>query len=264
MMKYWQMYKTFLQKHLTYRLRVLIWAFGDSVYFFVMPFVWLAVYHGRSVVNGYSQADMITYYLVMVFISLTASSHIMRIIRTDIMNGDLNNLILKPLNYCLYRFAHELSYKLLSGSLALIIYFLARYFFPQYIFFPQSWLNLFLFLMALLLAMLLSFAFQFIAGFSTFWMGENTGAERLRQVLEIAFSGQIAPLVFYPPLLRVIADYLPFKFLSFIPAQAYLGQISLSEAMWNFGQAGLWLIFFYLIVWLMWKKGVKKYEGVGI
>jgi ABC-2 type transport system permease protein len=263
-MKYWQMYKTFLQKHLTYRLRFFIWTFGDSIYFFVMPFVWLAVYHGRAMVNGYSQADIITYYLIMVFVSLTTSSHIMRIIRTDIMNGDLNNTMLKPLNYCLYRFMHELSYKLLSGSVAVIIFFLAWLFFPQYISVSHNWLNLLLFLMALLVALLLSYALQFIAGFSAFWMGENTGAERLRQVLEIVFSGQIAPLAFYPLLIQKVAEVLPFKFLSFFPAQVYLGQVQFNEILFNLLMAVLWLLFFYLIVWLMWKRGVRRYEGTGM
>jgi len=263
-MKYWQMYKTFLQKHLAYRFRVGIWVFVDVIKFFCLPFVWLAIYQGRTEINGYTQTGMITYYLIMIFISLVTTSHISRIIRTDIMNGDLNNMVVKPMNYCLYRFTHETSYKLLSGFMALLIFFVAFYFLPQYVVMPANFVRLVFFVVALVFSLLLSFAFQFIVGMVAFWWGENSGAERLEEVLELAFSGAIAPLVFYPKLLQAVANFLPFKFLSYFPAQVYLGQIDYLGYWQGLAQVALWLSFFYVIVWQMWKRGIKKYEGFGL
>jgi ABC-2 type transport system permease protein len=263
-MKYHQLFKTFIQRHLAYRARVTIWAFVDLINFLIFPFLWLSIYGDRISIAGYSRADIVTYYIIIMFISLGFSSHILKQIKIDILNGEINSLLLKPISYLYYRFIHELSYKCIVLLLAILFFIGANIVTPSYIEFPHSWLYISLFLLSLVFSYVLSHAIQMIVGLSSFWLGENFGPDRLRHILEKVFSGELAPLVFLPTILQTTAFYLPFKYLSYFPAQLYLEQISLTEALHDFLMLGVWVIISWSIVWFMWKRGLRKYEGIGM
>ncbi|MFA6427158.1 MAG: ABC-2 family transporter protein [Candidatus Magasanikbacteria bacterium] len=263
-MKYTQLFKTFLQRHLAYRARVTIWAFVDLINFLIFPFLWLSIYGDRMSIAGYSRADIVTYYIVIMFISLGFSSHILKQIRTDILNGEINGLLLKPISYLYYRFIHELSYKCIVLLVAVLFFIGADILAPSYIEFPHSWLYILSFFLSLACSYVLSHATQMIVGLSSFWLGENFGPDRLRHILEKIFSGELAPLIFLPGILQTVAVYLPFKYLSYFPSQLYLEQITLPDALNNFFVLGIWIIVSWSIVWIMWKRGLKRYEGVGI
>jgi len=50
---------------------------------------------------------------------------------------------------------------------------------------------------------------------------------------------------------------------AYFPAQIYLGKMSPQDLVSGFFLLLLWIIFFYFLVSLVWKKGLKKYEAVG-
>ena len=105
---------------------------------------------------------------------------------------------------------------------------------------------------------------QYIIGLCAFWMGETFSVQHLKIMLETVFSGQIAPLIFFPKILQTIANFLPFKYFLYFPTQIFLGRISGPEILSNFLILFAWEVCLWIIVILMWHRGLRRFEGVGI
>lgn len=263
-MKYLQFIKQDMQSYLAYRFRVIIWILVDSISFVVFPFIWLAVYGDRAMLSSYTKVDIITYYILIAFLSLTIRSHLNNHVKEDIIKGILNNYLVKPVRYILTMFLHETSYKIFSLMFVLPLMIIIYLFFNQYIVFPGSAAQVFLFLISLTLSFILSIFIELILGFSSFWLGENSGPQQFNFILESVFSGRLAPLVFFPAFLQSMANYFPYKYIFYFPIQIYLGQIQGLDILFGFLITIAWIIFLWGIVILMWKRGLRKYEGVGI
>ncbi len=71
----------------------------------------------------------------------------------------------------------------------------------------------------------------------------------------------MAPLAFLPFGFQIAADYLPFKYLAFVPAQIFVGQIALTEIPKIFAVGLLWIVILAALTQVIWYRGLKRYEG---
>lgn len=263
-MLYWRLILTWIQRHLSYRARVLIWFFVDTVNFAIFPFIWLAIYGSRTAIAGFNRADIVTYYIIIAFISTVASSHISRIIRTDIMRGELNVHLLRPLSYIIFRSFQDVGYHLIFVPVSVFILIMASLLLPNYIFLPHSPVTVLLFTCSLILSYTISHCLELLVGFCTFWLGETNGPTQVREIADIVFSGQIAPLIFFPPLIQAISVYSPFQYLFYAPTQIYLQKMTLLQIAQNFAGALAWILGLFALIALLWRRGLRQYEGAGI
>ncbi len=252
-----------LKRNLTYRGRVVIWVLVDLVQVIIFPFLWLAIYGERNAIAGLTRADIVTYYIVVFLISLLITSHAIFHVQEDIQKGNLNQIITKPLNYLLFAHIREFGYKICMVAVCVPLFIFLRLIFPEYLNVPNpamlGWMILFL-----LYARLISYSLQMIVGLGTFWLGETKALSHIRFILERTFSGEFAPLSFFPLILQTIAASLPFQYLYFIPAQVYLGKVPPTDLVNHAIVGGLWVVVALVIINVMWWRGLKRYEGVGI
>ncbi len=260
MKKYLQVSKNFLISTLTYRAELFLWVFVDVARFLVYPFIWLAVYASGGAIDGYSPTSLITYYIIVAIINILAFSRVGYDMRRQIMNGSLSQYLIKPINYLVQETLGELSYKFGKIIITLFAAIIAAIFFPKYLPLP-GFTNLCAFLFALILTFAISHGFQLLIGLTTFWLGENEGIGQFQGMLENVFAGEIAPLTFFPGTLQSLAFFLPFQYLTYFPAQIYLGTLKSSEILHGFGASILWIAVLYTAVVLVWKRGIKRYDG---
>jgi len=263
-MKYWQLNKTFLQRHMTYPARITIWTIVDVTNFIIFPFIWLAVYGDRQILAGFSRADIVTYYVIVALISLGFTSHISQYFRIDIIEGYLNTILVKPINFLVYRFIHEFSYRLVAISISAVVLMVMLVLFPDYVILAKSVFVWLLFFLALCLSFLISHSIEFIIGLGIFWLGEVNALQNIRHIFSKVFSGALAPLVFFPDALQQVAAFLPFKYMVYFPVQVYLGQLSNKEMLTGFIFSISWILVLSCIILIMWKRGLKRYDGAGM
>jgi ABC-2 type transport system permease protein len=66
-----------------------------------------------------------------------------------------------------------------------------------------------------------------------------------------------------PPLVQVLARYLPFQLFKYFPIQLILGRLSPSEILFSYGMGLVWFgIALFLFRWA-WSNGVKQFSAVG-
>lgn len=262
--KYYYVLRYYLTRFMVFRFRMFTWILVDAANFLIFPFLWLSIYGSRTDIAGYSRADIVTYYLILGLISIGFTSHIGRHVRSHIMQGDLNKHLIQPARYFIICFISESGYKTITAIITLIFGFFLWLFVPQYLVLPENLLVVIIFAISLITAFSMSQFIEYAIGLTAFWLGETRAVEHATDIIKVIFAGTIAPLTFYPPAFQVIADYLPFKFMGFFPAQVYLGQITIAEAIPQLGLAFIWLGILGTLIAFTWKKGLRTYEGVGI
>lgn len=247
-----------------YPARVFIWLLVDSLQVIFMPFLWLTIYAEREVIEGFSRADIVTYYVLVLVVSLLARSHVRRIVQQDIIKGDLNAVLLKPIRYLLLRPMRELSYKvlLLCGTIPIIILVLTQV--PQYVVLPDSLATWGFFGIACLLGYFISISMELSIGLLAVWTGDTKSIDALKNIAQYVLSGELAPLLFLPVFLQAIAVYTPFRYIISTPVEIFLGRIEFAEMMQHFLAAGAWILGLWLLLIFIWRKAVASYEGVGI
>ena len=77
------------------------------------------------------------------------------------------------------------------------------------------------------------------------------------------FSGGLFPLDVLPKSIFSFLTFLPFSYLTYFPARIYLGKVSVPDLLLGFIILLLWIVIFYIIVQIVWLRGLKAYTAQG-
>jgi ABC-2 type transport system permease protein len=114
-----------------------------------------------------------------------------------------------------------------------------------------------------LMATLLNFFISLLFGSLGFW-SPDTWAPRFLFYMFVEFTaGRLFPLDILPKTIQQIVFLTPFPYLSFIQTQLFLGKIPTPEIGLHFAILSGWLLFFFVIVRMVWSKGLKDYSATG-
>ena len=264
MRKYQQLLSMFITRYLTYRARVFIWLFTDSAQYILFPFLWMAIFAQTAPPGGYSVKSLVTYYVIMAVVSTGFVSHCSRHVRTEIQSGFLSRRLTVPFPYFNLILMAEFSYKCLStiiSAAALILLYIFAY---DYLIVPDSWLRWLAFLISIFFTFAISHLLEFLIGLATFWIGDTKSLSTIEEIVNAIFSGRLAPLLFLPPVLQSVAGVLPFKYLAFVPAEIFVGQIAMADIPRVLGIGLLWVVSLGTLIAILWRRGLKNYDGFGM
>jgi len=226
-------------------------------------FIWSAIFANRSMVFGYSQAMMLSYVLGGAIITAFVLSSRSYAMGDDINSGDLSNYLLKPLNFTLYYFFVDLGDKAMNVFFSIaevIILFLV---FKPPVFLQTNLYHLLFFIIALILAILLSFFFNVVLGFFAFWIPEVWGLRFIFNIILSFFAGVYFPIDILPKAIANTFGLLPFQYILYFPLKIYLGQLTGMEILRGIIISFSWLIILYLFANFLWKKGLEAYTAYG-
>lgn len=106
-----------------------------------------------------------------------------------------------------------------------------------------------LFVASLPLALVTDLSIEVTLGLAAAWLRQNEGLIQFRNFLQNFFSGALVPLALFPPPLRALAHWLPFRSIVDVPLGLYLGYLGPESLMIQAAWAlGLWLFSLYLLV----------------
>lgn len=219
-------------------------------------FVWQAIYQQTGETTGFSLAQMITYYILVVALVPFALWGINEDIAHSIRNGQINRQLLNPISYFHYYFGMnlgELGFGLLVAGATFLI---CTIFWPVVL--PASFLHFVLFVFIILLGIPITFCLQMIVGTAGFYTNSIWGMQILRKSIISIFSGLIAPLTLFPNWFQTIANWLPFQELIYTPINLYLGKIPLNEVGFVFLKLIFWTIILYGIAKIFFEHAIKN------
>lgn len=114
------------------------------------------------------------------------------------------------------------------------------------------------FVLAVLMALVLSSAITVLLNASLFWTISGEGVTLLFPAVVVSLSGQSIPLPFYPDWLQPVLHWLPFRGLLDVPSRIYSGAIAPAQAPFEIGSQLAWCVALVFIGGLIVRKGARR------
>ena len=253
------------QKVLTYRMSVFTYRVGQMLEIIILVSMWIFIYGaGSGLIKGYTMNEMITYVLMGSLFSAMSFNLIWGTISRAIEKGDLSLFLVKPVSYVKYQFYSEFGGWSINVIASTMAHLAVISLFIDKVIFNTDIRTIFVILVMVFLTIFIEILIGLLIGFIAFWSeGEVGGFQNLAMIIKKFFSGVYFPLSLLPASLSFIGFYLPFAYSFFVPAQIYLGKIGIDMAWRGIGIQLIWIIILSILVKIVWKKGLKKYEAVG-
>lgn len=266
MRKYWQIFKISFQQEFAYRLNFVLWRVRNIVQILVFFFLWDAVFSGRNTeIFGYDRTQIFTYAFVLIIVRAIVFSVRSNDIAGQIANGELSNMLLKPVSYFRYWITRDLVYKVLNilfgGIEALALILILK----PHIYLQSNLIYFVAFIASILLAIFIFFNILMITSFVPFWAPEVAwGAQFLVTVVATEFlSGATFPIDVFPNLVYQILRLTPFPYLIFVPIKIYLGSLNYFLVAQSLVIGSVWCLILWKVSSVVWQRGLKVYESAG-
>ncbi|MFW6693512.1 ABC transporter permease [Streptomyces sp. MAR4 CNX-425] len=210
----------------TYRAATAAGVFTNTVFGFILAYTYLALWHERPQLGGYDQAQALTF--VWVGQALLAPAALLGFgfqeeLQERIRTGDVAVDLYRPVDLQLWWCAHDFgraAFQLLGrGVVPMAVGALAfELALPTA---PHTWL---LFLLAVTLGCLVSFAIRYLVGLAAFWLLDGQGINLINALVAMLLSGTLLPLTVFPGTLGDVAEALPWAAMLQVPADVLLGR----------------------------------------
>ncbi len=267
MEKYLHVFKVGIQNTLVYRVNFLFRAVFGLIPLAGTLFVWRAIYAGKGAeaqVGEYTLKAMVSYYLLVTFIdALTAVAEDDWQIASDIKDGLISQLLLKPVDYLTYRLSLYLSGRTIYTTVAVVPVALFALHLREYLVAPAGPGTLALFLLSLVLAGLLQFFIAYTVALLSFWVLDISTFVFIQFAFEYIASGHLFPLDILPPALARTLELTPYPYLCYFPASVYLGRLSDAELLRGLLLQVGWVAAGYGLARWVWARGIRRYSAVG-
>ncbi len=258
--RFFNTYKGFaragIQSSMAYRSSFMCYMAGETLYCFVMFFIWKAVFaaSGEGQFMGFSLTDMTVYVFLSNLVRFLTGSDSTQNLAEEIRDGSIIMRLIKPVNPDFSLLATELG----NSAVTMAFIFLPvmagvevyRYLALGYLAFRLS--NFLCFLLSCLLSYLLSFYLNLIFGYLAFFLMNIWGFSILKNSIISFFSGSLIPLAFFPDAFRRILEELPFASLVYVPTMVYMGKYTGSELAVILLKQVIWIGVFVAISRLLW------------
>lgn len=214
------------RRYATYRRATAAGAFTNTVFGFIISYTYVALWGLRPHLGGYSQAQALTYVwtgqALLIPLSLMGGGFEDELMER-IRSGDIAVDLYRPADLQGWCLASDLGrgcfHLLARGVVPMVCGALAfRLALPAD---PWTWL---LFLAAVALGLLVSFAIRYLVALSAFWLLDGTGVSQVAWLTGLFFSGMLLPLTVFPGWLGGLARALPWSAMLQIPADVLLGR----------------------------------------
>ncbi len=249
--------------NLVYFTNALSWGLIAVMELIVPIAIWMSAIPIGSTFAGFTRNQLLAYYGLMTLIGNITFWWVNFAIEEDIRNGDLSNILTKPLSYIGYIITNNLGDKLIAVIIRLPIFIFVMLFFSKEIFSNLSFSTALLTIFATVLGSMIYMFISVCFGLISFWITSSRGFMSIYFVAVYLFSGQLAPLSFYPDWFRSFANLLPYRFTLSFPIELLLGKMDQSQLMHGLVSASIWVILLGLLTHYLWRKGAKLYQAYG-
>jgi ABC-2 type transport system permease protein len=262
--KHWIVFQRAFSKRIEYRSEIFIWVFLDIIPTAIILIMWMNLYQNRDSLNGYSLAQVLSYYVLVITINGLTASHFEGHRVKEVLNGKIDVFLTKPFSYIEHIFIDHL-----AGKVFYILLSLPFYLSLWFIFvigsgtFPLT-LNLttsLAFLVLICFGFWLEFLFALIIVTLSFWFEGSEGLEHFKWIAVSLFSGSLIPLGMMPSWLATVTNWLPLKYMFAVPISVLQGIATLK---WQDGlNMTLTLMAITLFSAWLWRKAQFRYSSAG-
>lgn len=246
--------------NLQYKFNTAITLISRTIPIFMSYFLWINIYKSMngSKVGNYTRSQMVTYIILVNLTNFLFNFRHMRELGKQIQEGTLTTLLLRPLSILNQSFATFIGDKFfiiivyLSGILiyGFLGYFKDMLYFAEVVMFMVLCFVMFFYLLSFLSTI-------------GFWLIEVWPIQVIILGVYSLFSGSYFPLDLLPKGMYSILKYNPFSLIGFVSVRTIQGMFSHKEMAVYIFITIVWMIILRIGYEKAFRRGLKRYEGVG-
>ena len=264
-MRHLRIFLLHLQYAFELRSRSFVWFLISFINASIYLLFWQgALRTGNVIVEGLSLSGITSYYLLLIIAGAFLTVHIDEDIALgDIKQGHLVKYLTRPFSYFWIKFIEEIPWRIIQGLFGVFV--LVGYitiFHIQVNLIGQAQ-GIFFAVVIVVLAYMISFVFSMIVGLSALWVVEYSGLQQLVTVITLVLAGYVIPIEFLPSLIGLVARALPFAYMAYFPVIAIQGAMDSGAMIHTIGIQAVWLFVFLILYSQVWRRGIKRFTGVG-
>jgi ABC-2 type transport system permease protein len=225
---YWEFARRGYQRYAAYPAATWAGVFANTAFGFMQAYVLLALYRHRHVVGGYDAGDTVTYVWLTQAMLATIQVLGWNDLAVRIRSGDVATDLSRPVHPFAVGLAFDLGRALyhalyrglppfVAGALVFDLHAPSR---------PLVWVA---FLVSVVLAVTVSFAFRYLYNVAAFWLLDYRGTQRIAVAVCAFFAGFYIPVPFFPAAVRTVANATPFPAMLQRTVDIFVGKAEGSE-----------------------------------
>ncbi len=263
--KYFKLFDISLQNTVVYRWNFILRTLFDVIPLVGTVYLWRALFQSRGQpIAGYDFGAMVFYFLLTLLASnlITPADDEWQI-AADIREGQLNALLIKPVNYLAYRTSLFVGNRTIHSATILPLVLVVFVCFHQYVRLPHDTVTWLWTAITLGLAAMLQFFLAYAVAMLAFWLLEISTVVFIILSFEYFLSGHLFPLDIAPSWFRVVSEWMPFTYELFFPVSVFLEKTQ-GAALWRgMGIQAGWVVMMWAIGRVMWSRGLRRYGAFG-
>lgn len=265
MKKYLFVFITNIKEALMWRENLFVWIVTNILTYAIFPFLFLSMYGSDPELGGYTKPMLVTYFIFIPLIDALTLSYAWDDIGKHVREGAIGQHLAKPISYLAFLFFGESGSKVIRLLLSLLVVACVIPFAWDFLLFPAvSFARLLLFLGSLFLGIGIGFLTASAIGLLSFWTTRSDWALHGWWALQTFAAGYVAPTTLYPESLQTIISYLPYSLLIETPIRILLDTIAMSDILHRYAVGAIWTIILLALNALVWRRGVRRVDVVGI
>ncbi len=227
-------------------------------------FLWSSIYgEDRSrEIGGFTFEGMLVYYLFVPFVGRMVKSLEDFSTAREIREGGINKFLIYPVSYLQYKLMQKTIFTSLACLQMFLGLFIVAYFLGITV--PFSISSFALGVVASFASMILYATMLTSLELIAFWADTVWSLGVMLRFFAMFFGGAFIPLSLFPEWASQILFMTPFPYLFATPIQTFMGQYTLQQSLTGIAITLAWSVPLFAVMYLIYKKGLKQYSGIGI
>ncbi|WP_240476151.1 ABC-2 family transporter protein [Pectobacterium brasiliense] len=233
--------------------------------FIVQLILWRAIFsEERDSINGFSFNDMIYYYIfALIFSRLNNGYDLIRSLSEKIREGELEVYLTKPLNYAMQKLFTFFGESLLYTTPLLFACFFKNFPSTENSFdFFNLMTSFMMIVFVVVISQLLCFLLSFGLSLLSFWVIEYNILLSFSILSSALLGGVLLPPTFWPDWLVPLMQFNPYRFTISAPAEFLTTYNETVFHHFIFGSL-FYITLLLMLIYILWNKGLKVYNGAG-
>ena len=250
MRKYYEIFKFNLKTKMNFKANYFFSLLSFTIHILVFNTLWDFILKGKTIL-GYTKPELI-WYIIIGELIIYSTSHNYRKVSDMVKNGDIANMLTKPIDFVKYIFAEEASC-IVNVIVNIIFATILGVVMAGII--KISIVQCMIFIISMLLAVILWISIQVFIGLLAFITEENEAFYLI--ISKAVLLLVLAPLEFFPNIVQKIFSVLPTTYIAYPPAKIFVHFDSMQNIQLLGGQV-LSLGFVLVIIYFLGMRGVKN------
>ncbi len=258
--KYATAYRLALSRALVYRANLFLGAINVLIWFGTLILLYRAI---GGTIGSYSSHELVTYILLTSFLTAVLFNDTSEQIANEIFEGDLASFLLRPINYFYYWMARSAATRSVLFLIAIVVVSILSRFVANDVIIQSNPIVLLQTATLVVGSLVLMMILDFIGATFSFWTGRSFGPRWLLMICSRFLSGAALPIALMPMWAQTIFYATPFPSIVSAPVESYLGHQRGMAFIHALVVQWIWIVILLILLWCLWKRGVKTYAAYG-